>query len=66
MPATPGVDSNMIGTLDSESGEVEVEVLGEVDDKETAVEIVAKSGKEHLQKLFSEDDKIQVSILRQL
>lgn len=53
MPGTPAIDS--------ESGEVEVEVLEE-DDDETAVEIVADSGEEHLRRLFPEDNEFQVSI----
>jgi hypothetical protein len=54
MPSTPAIDS--------ESGEVKVEVLEEDDDDETTVRIVADSGEEHLQRLFPQDNKIQVSI----
>ena len=61
------------------SGAMEPEALGvgesivlglEVDSEdkgeEAAVEIIADSGEEHLQRLFPEDDNIQVSISEQL
>jgi hypothetical protein len=43
-----------------------LEVDSEDEDEETAVEIVAESGEEHLRRLFPEDDIIQVSISGQL
>ncbi|KAF8506419.1 hypothetical protein BU17DRAFT_71306 [Hysterangium stoloniferum] len=49
--------------------DVEPEVLevdSEDEDEETAVEIVAESGEEHLRRLFPEDDNIQASGIPEL
>ncbi|KAF8507884.1 hypothetical protein BU17DRAFT_100179 [Hysterangium stoloniferum] len=49
--------------------DVEPEVLevdSEDEDEETAVEIVAESGEEHLRRLFPEDDNIQASGITEL
>jgi len=67
MPAGLQTNNDGIEALGGdESRNVEAEVPEEDEDEEPAVEIVADSGKEHLRRLFPEDDNIQVSISRQL
>jgi hypothetical protein len=62
MPTAPKININR----DVEPEVLEVDSDSEDEDEETAVEIVADSGEEHLRRLFPEDDNIQVSISGQL
>ncbi|KAF8804557.1 hypothetical protein BYT27DRAFT_7259038 [Phlegmacium glaucopus] len=61
MPAAPQINNDGIEALDgNEPRDIEAEVPYKDEDEEPAVEIVADTGEEHLQRLFPEDDNIQV------